>query len=86
MARGQVEQLIYAAVSLSQAAPKEWDEFLKALGVYSVDLNRRLLNSDGTMLANAQGQAVQADYLLTTLANARHTVQNAEIKRRALKT
>lgn len=82
MAGTKVELLIRAAVNLSTAAPREWEEFLKALSEYSVETNRRLLSSEPALLANAQGQAVQVDYMLTTLTNARRTTQNAETKRK----
>ena len=81
MANPRVERLIYTAVNLSMAAPKEWDEFLKSLEEYSVDLNRRLLSAEPANLSNAQGQAVQAAYILQTLTDARRTTQKAEVKR-----
>ena len=82
MASAKIERLIYAAASLSNVAPKEWEEFLKALEAYSVETNRRLLSSEPALLANAQGQAVQVDYMLQTLSSARQVTQKADLKRK----
>ncbi len=81
MANTKVERLVYAAVNLSMAAPKEWEDFIKSFEDYSVDLNRRLLSAEAGNLSNAQGQAVQAAYLLQTLHDARKTTQKVENKR-----
>lgn len=81
MANIRTERLIHTAVSLSMAAPKEWEEFLKALEEYSIDINRRLLGAEPAILSNAQGQAIQAAYLLQLLTDARKTTQKVETKR-----
>lgn len=83
MANSKTERLIKAAAQLSNVASKEWEELLAALADYSVDLNRRMLAAESGMLANAQGQAVQADYIFNLLSDARRTTQTAEIRRNA---
>lgn len=83
MARTTIEGLIHTAFTLSQVAPKEWEEFLKALEAYSVETNRRLLSSEPALLHSAQGQAIQIDFMLQTLGKARLSTQKAETRRNA---
>jgi len=77
------EGLVVTAFQLSSAAPREWEEFIKAFDAYVAEAVKKLVASEPATLSNFQGQAVQAQYIFNLLADARRTVENVERLRKA---
>jgi hypothetical protein len=61
--------LTVPAARLALAAPREWEEFLKAFAAASAERANQLVNSSLEEMPRAQGRAQQCNLHLATLTN-----------------
>lgn len=62
--------LIIAAMSLREQAPESWDSFVRQMGAYSSQMTANMVRCEPSMLPRAQGMAIAAVELYTTLKEA----------------
>ena len=72
------QNLIVAAARLSSAAPQSWDDFTKALNLYSWDMANIVVMSPADVLHVNQGRAQGAAMIGRILANCRETAASMD--------
>jgi hypothetical protein len=67
--RSPTEHLALISLSLRNAAPHQWDQFLKVFEAYAHDVTVAVISAPQNEVLNAQGKAVAFTHLMETFAN-----------------
>lgn len=63
-------KVIETAMMLREAAPEQWDRYVKAMRDYATQVAADMVRCDPSLLARGQGLAIQANEIATMLEDA----------------
>jgi hypothetical protein len=76
-----IGRLVEASMALRAEAPRGWEEFQRAMSEYAAQVTAEMLRAPPELLNRAQGMAIQATEIATTLREAPQTYEKMQIAR-----